>query len=195
MNLFDLRKYNVTNLKDAVEFLELFEAKIPQIKKVIKSQSLKVASLENRLKHAERPIVQAAAPQQTTVAQTITGKADSTVNQRLEQLRSAAEQASLNERIKKAAADVRVGKMPSAGEIGQLNIPDVDPTPPKDIDPPALEPDTSEPAEENNAPTLEGDEPKEVKDDTVSGNTARKEAKNETTASIVIKRKSKGGQK
>lgn len=190
--MIDLRKYNIKTLQDAVEFLDLFEARIPQIKKIVKSQSLKVASLENRLRHAERPIIQQAAPQPATTSGSITGKdkVSNAVNERLEQLRSAAEQEAINERIKKAAAEVRTGKQPSAGDIGQLNVPDIEPTPPKDVPAPPvqLEPDSADPAEE----LPEGGEvyePKGDSNDSVSGNTTRKEAKNETAASIVIKKK------
>lgn len=132
MNVIDLRKYNVKTLEDAVQFLELFESKIPQIKSVIKKQKLEVASLNNRINAARSQQRQEAVKPNASVLDVVTGK-DKVETPDQEQARI--------EQLRKAVG----------GDIGQLKVEDVDP----------------KPAEKKEAPDL----------------------KNETAASIVIKKK------
>lgn len=119
MNLIDLRKYNVKNLDDAVQFLDLFESKVPQIKSVIKKQKLEVASLNNRLSAARAQQQQVAQNPNASVLDVVTGKdkveTPDQEKSRIEQLRAA------------------VG-----GEIGQLKVEDVDAKPAEEKPAPEL---------------------------------------------------------
>lgn len=104
----DLRKLHIKTEDDALEFLDIIESKLPQLKQVFKNSRMEKQSLVNRLRFAQEQ--GAKAPEQVTVAdpnasvsERLTGPAP-TVNKaedRLAQLRNAVQ----------------------PGEIGQLNVP------------------------------------------------------------------------
>lgn len=139
-NIYDLRKYNIKDMKDALAFLELVEARIPQIIKVVRKQSLVEASLKNRLDLAENRPAPAAVisevqdDKNTSVLKQLTNP---TVNQRpdasrIAQMKSVSpeEQQAVTDKIKRAANELRTtGRvspitLAAPGEIGTLNIPE-----------------------------------------------------------------------
>lgn len=137
-NIYDLRKYHINTIEDANKFLELVEARIPEIAKVVRKQSLVEASLRNRLSAAEnRPspvsvISDVSENKNESVLTTLTGANSATVKpdaSRLTQMKQAAgNDPEKQAQIKRAAAAVSQGRLPSAldlvgpGEIGQLNV-------------------------------------------------------------------------
>lgn len=135
--LIDLRKYNIRTEEDAMEFLELFVAKAPQLVKFIKDQKFKRVSLENRLTHAQSsralPDAGFVIDDDSSVLDRLTGagqKPDPAAS-RLAQLRAA--QASEAEVIEEIVDDVQkplqANEIPPApvapGDIGRLNIPHI----------------------------------------------------------------------
>lgn len=97
-NLIDLRKYNIKNEDDALEFLSLIEAKLPQLQKVLKSNRLKLASAINRAEFAEnksQPTQNVQAEGEYSVGERITGRVplqssrQAVAQSRIEQLRAA----------------------------------------------------------------------------------------------------------
>lgn len=53
---FDLRKNNITNEDDAIEFLDFIVERAPQLKEVFKKQKFQVAALRNRLAFKEKQL-------------------------------------------------------------------------------------------------------------------------------------------
>lgn len=53
MALYDLRKSNVTNVDEAIQFLDLIDSRLGQVKKLLKDQKFKNTVLLNRLNAAE----------------------------------------------------------------------------------------------------------------------------------------------
>lgn len=50
-NIIDLRKHQLRTEEDVVEFFKFVEARIPQALKIMKDQHLKIASLQNNVRH------------------------------------------------------------------------------------------------------------------------------------------------
>lgn len=146
----DLRKYNIRTEADAIEFLELIVSKAPQLVQFMKNQKLKNASLQARLDNAAP-----AQPQNTyanedaSVLDRMTGAAGRTVasspaQSRIEQMKSAQTQTPPAAPAPTSTPDDNLPPAPVApGEIGQLNIPNVDAKVPQVTDPPAV-PQTDE---------------------------------------------------
>lgn len=130
--IIDLRKYNIKDEDDALEFLGLIESKLPQLQKVIKGSRLKQASLINRAEHAEGKLSSTTpdvVDSPASVGDRITGRipvssAPSSAAARIQQMKEAqiveapAEPLPAADMVPSAEA---VSPNPAPGEIGQLD--------------------------------------------------------------------------
>lgn len=135
----DLRKYNIRDEEDAVEFLNLIVSKAPQLVNVMKDHQLKVASLNNRLRVANSQSAQAPAevinPNATVLERLTQPKAKpDKVAGRLEQMKAAGsdEPTSVDAVPAVAPEEPVLPAVADPGEIGQLNVPTVAPQPTTD---------------------------------------------------------------
>jgi hypothetical protein len=134
-SLIDLRKHNIKTEDDALEFLELFVSKAPQIAQVLKGQRLKRASLQARLDNAVTQVsnqsnVEFNNPDEGVLGR-LTGRGQKPVatpaQSRLDQLKAAKTAApAVKKPVKRAVVEDALPPAPAApGEIGQLNVPTV----------------------------------------------------------------------
>ena len=123
MGQIDLRGYNIKTEDEAIEFLNLFISKAPQVADVLKSNRMKVASLKARLNLAQSQVGQSA-PQEiinkdASVLDRMTGKVEtgpSAAERRIQQMKAAQEEVA--EEPKAQALPVEV----EPGEIGTIHI-------------------------------------------------------------------------
>lgn len=163
----DLRKHNITSEEDAIEFLELFEAKVPQLIDFMRRMKFKRVSLQNRLIHANSTQQAVAEPgTDASVLDRMTGVADNKpatdpAQSRLEQLRAAqnaptpdnATSTTQNDPNNATpTADDELPPPPAPGEIGQLHLPIVDPKAPDGEQTPAA-PATNVASADTNPPS------------------------------------------
>jgi hypothetical protein len=143
--IIDLRKINIKTPDEALEFLELFVSKAPQIASVLKDQEFKRISLKNRLDHAlsnqQRPATSQVVDENASVLDRMQGRHRAPVataeQDRLAQLKAVQNNttapASTPENTAEDTAGDGLPPQPVApGEIGQLNVPTVDGHAPED---------------------------------------------------------------
>lgn len=136
--LIDLRKINIKTTEDALEFLELFVTKAPQIASVLKDQKFKQISLKNRLDHAlttqAQPQTSQVIDESASVLDRMQGRHRGPVptaeQGRIAQLKAAAQSSTEAPATPPPAApDTEEDELPPApvapGQIGQLNVPTV----------------------------------------------------------------------
>lgn len=162
--LYDLRKINIKNEEDVLDFIELIVTKAPQIVNVLKDAKLKRISLANRLEHANR--TQPDAPQvvdkNASVLDQLTGKKGAAfptkteAQKRLEQMKAAGSTPAAEPAPAAPANDLPPAPV-QPGEIGQLNVPTIDPKVPDTTASPDL-PDASGQSLENAAPGVSEEE-------------------------------------
>lgn len=126
MPIYDLRKYNIKTMEEALEFLSLIRERIPQIESVFRKQRLKEAALKNRLNNVRpQETVTTEAPKSESIIERMNRPVAAPTETRLEQLK-AASQPDKSAEISKAAKEFRAtGKFeaPAPGEIGHLELP------------------------------------------------------------------------
>lgn len=137
MGNVDLRKINLRTEEDVQEFLEVVVRVAPQLVKFIKDQKLKRVSLQNQVQHLRNNPVQPDSHEvlddDASVLKRITGQnrgpVKSKEDTRLEQMKAAAQS---NPKPAEKAVDTgdNSSDLPPApvapGEIGQLNVPEID---------------------------------------------------------------------
>lgn len=121
-NQFDLRGFNIKTDKDALDFIELLESKLPQLHRYIKRSNIRTQSLIDRASHAEG---QLSADRATVDEQQNLSVGDRLSGERLatkegEEEREATESDRLAQ-MKAAQSDSDADKVPAAGEIGSLD--------------------------------------------------------------------------
>lgn len=124
--IIDLRSYNIKSDEDVVEFLDLFEQKIPQIKNYLKQGRLRRISLENQVSylnselHKNEPRYEVIDPD-ASVTERLEGNTrtvQSDEAKRLAQLKQAQEVGETEEQDDLAP--------PAPGEIGQLHVANIE---------------------------------------------------------------------
>lgn len=157
MSIYDLRKHNIKTEQDALEFLQLVEARIPQITKVLKRNKLKEASLTNKLRAEKSKNYELAAPsvaEGASVLDQLTGKAitENKEVSRIEQLRQVADP---SEKVKEAAKELRETgriKLPETNEaanIKDITLEEVNPSEPIEAPAPEVKVDKKEDGPKN----------------------------------------------
>lgn len=154
--IIDLRKINIKTPDEALEFLELFVSKAPQIASVLKDQEFKRISLKNRLDHAlsnqQRPATSQVIDENASVLDRMQGKHRAPIataeQGRLAQLKAAQNNTtapvSTPENTAEDTEDSELPPQPVApGEIGQLNVPTVDGHAPTETEAPPVPDDSS----------------------------------------------------
>lgn len=133
-SLFDLRKHNIKDENDAIDFLDLIINKAPQLQKILKANRLKQQSLISRAEFAEGHKTEIAAanqsPNEASVGDRITGRVTPETQpveqSRLEQMRSASPVQTLDISPEVSESDDPLGLTPagpaSPGSIGRLNL-------------------------------------------------------------------------
>lgn len=146
-DIIDLRKYNLRDEDDAIEFLNVIVAKMPQLVKIMKDQKFKNISLQNRLEHANNQLTDLRGSQpvidpDASVLDRMTGKhkqvAQPQSQSRLEQMKAAqgtqvttADSVPPVDEVVETADKSELPPAPTApGEIGNLNLAPVDPIAP-----------------------------------------------------------------
>lgn len=186
-DIYDLRKFQIKNKEAALEFLELIEARIPQIITVLKKQSLREASLMNRINSA-RPVVEPVSDggdKNVSVIKQLTqpDQTPSAADSRIQQMRDAQTQLpqEKKDQIAQSAKQIReTGRIsqlkPEApGEIGTLHIeetPVVTDAPKEEIKEEVTEPPVN--------PAIANTKPTKADVETVGSKVAKAQAKEKT---------------
>lgn len=137
-NVIDLRKYQLKNEEDVIEFFKFVEARIPQALKIMKDQHLRIASLQNNVRHlrAQQPIAPAyegdsnrSALSQLTNAPSAPVVSKSATH--LEKMKAAAGPIVEPPTVPEPQTAPDFPPPPVApGEIGSLNVKNIQPHPP-----------------------------------------------------------------
>jgi hypothetical protein len=134
MNFMDLRKYTIKNEDDALDFLELLELKIPQMRDYLKRAKTRRIALQNRVEFLrQQPVAaqpSAVVDETASVGDRLSGlhKAPekTTEQNQLQKMRDAQPSSQPSSKPKKAMdkADEGLPEPMQPGEIGQLYVPD-----------------------------------------------------------------------
>lgn len=131
---FDLRKNNITNEDDAIEFLDFIVERAPQLKEVFKKQKFQVAALRNRIAFKDKQL-ENSKPSFTPVentAEAVSGDAPKEVQddaaKRLAQIKEAVKPGDIGHlEVKREATKVEVEQVEGEETIPEVRAEDVTP--------------------------------------------------------------------